>query len=160
MKFAFMLCDEDSTGSITHHELVLILRANHMAKTEAEVTRKAETIIAQCDKRNDGTITFDEFVVVSRKFPNILFPRQSMIWIFDLLYNIIICVHSLDVKIVIIMNIWLTYNKRCNKTCFLLQLRLDAIWYRLSALLILSYLPRGNSHTSLSKPQQPTRRPH
>jgi serine/threonine-protein phosphatase 2B regulatory subunit len=50
-----------------------------MAKTEAEVTRKAETIIAQCDKRNDGTITFDEFVVVSRKFPNILFPRQSMI---------------------------------------------------------------------------------
>lgn len=76
MKFAFMLCDEDSTGSITHQELVLILRANHMAKTEAEVTRKAETIIAQCDKRNDGTITFDEFVVVSRKFPNILFPQQ------------------------------------------------------------------------------------
>eukprot|EP00984_Skeletonema_dohrnii_P000895 scaffold289_cov120-Skeletonema_dohrnii-CCMP3373.AAC.2 len=78
MKFAFMLCDEDSTGSITHHELVLILRANHCAKTEAEVTRKAETIIAQCDKRNDGngTITFDEFVVVSRKFPNILFPQQ------------------------------------------------------------------------------------
>ena len=76
MKFAFMLCDEDSTGSITHQELVLILRANHCAKTEAEVTRKAETIIAQCDKRNDGTITFDEFVVVSRKFPNILFPQQ------------------------------------------------------------------------------------
>ena len=71
-----MLCDEDGTGSITHQELVLILRANHMAKSEAEVTRKAETIIAQCDKCNDGTITFDEFVVVSRKFPNILFPQQ------------------------------------------------------------------------------------
>ena len=76
MKFAFMLCDEDNTGSITHHELFLILRANHMAKTEAEVTRKAETIISQCDKKSDGTITFDEFVVVSRKFPNILFPHQ------------------------------------------------------------------------------------
>ena len=70
MKFAFLLYDEDSTGSISHRELVKILRANHMAKTEAEVSRKAETIIAQCDKRNDGIITFDEFVVVSKKFPN------------------------------------------------------------------------------------------
>ena len=70
MKFAFMLYDEESTGSITHRELVKILRANHMAKMEAEVSRKAETIIAQCDKRNDGIITFDEFVVVSKKFPN------------------------------------------------------------------------------------------
>ena len=74
MKFAFMLHDEESTGSITHRELVKILRSNHLAKTEAEVQRKAETIIAQCDKRNDGIITFDEFVVVSKKFPNILFP--------------------------------------------------------------------------------------
>lgn len=78
MKFAFMLYDEESTGSITHRELVKILRANHMAKTEAEVSRKAETIIAQCDKRNDGIITFDEFVVVSKKFPNILFPAQQI----------------------------------------------------------------------------------
>ncbi|KAL3781442.1 hypothetical protein ACHAW5_001519 [Stephanodiscus triporus] len=72
MKFAFMLYDEENTGSITHRELVKILRANHMAKSEAEVSRKAETIIAQCDKRNDSSITFDEFVVVSKKFPNIL----------------------------------------------------------------------------------------
>lgn len=78
MKFAFMLYDEDSNGSITHHELVKILRSNHMAKTEAEVSRKAETIMAQCDKRNDGVITFDEFVVVSKKFPNILFPAQQI----------------------------------------------------------------------------------
>ncbi|KAL3796651.1 hypothetical protein HJC23_009951 [Cyclotella cryptica] len=77
MKFAFMLYDDDSTGSITHTELVKILRANHLAQTEAEVTRKAETIIAQCDKRNDGTISFDEFVVVSKKFPNILFPAHQ-----------------------------------------------------------------------------------
>jgi len=77
MKFAFMLYDEESTGSITHRELVKILRANHMAKAEAEVSRKAETIIAQCDKRSDGIVTFDEFVVVSKKFPNILFPSQQ-----------------------------------------------------------------------------------
>jgi serine/threonine-protein phosphatase 2B regulatory subunit len=77
MKFAFMLYDESSTGSITHTELVKILRANHLARTEAEVSRKAETIIAQCDKRNDGTISFDEFAVVAKKFPNILFPAHQ-----------------------------------------------------------------------------------
>ena len=77
MKFAFMMFDKEGTGSITHRELVKILRANHMAKTEAEVSRKAETIIAQCGKRNDGIIFFDEFVVVSKKFPNILFPAQQ-----------------------------------------------------------------------------------
>ena len=77
MKFAFMLHDEDNTGSITHKELVKILRANHLAQTEAEVSRKAETIIAQCDKRNDGTISYDEFVVVAKKFPNILFPAHQ-----------------------------------------------------------------------------------
>lgn len=77
MKFAFMLYDEDGSGSITHTELVKILRANHLAQTEAEVCRKAETIIAQCDKRNDGTISFDEFVVVAKKFPNILFPNHQ-----------------------------------------------------------------------------------
>ena len=78
MKFAFMLYDEECTGSITHHDLIKILRANHMAKTEAEVSRKAETIIAQSNKNNDGVITFDEFVVVSKKFPNILFPAQQI----------------------------------------------------------------------------------
>ena len=77
MKFAFMMYDEESTGSITHRELVKILRANHMARSEGEVARKAETILAQCDKRNDGSITFEEFVVVSTKFPNILFPAQN-----------------------------------------------------------------------------------
>jgi serine/threonine-protein phosphatase 2B regulatory subunit len=77
MKFAFMLHDEGSTGSITHTELVKILRANHLAQTEGEVSRKAETIIAQCNKRNDGTISFDEFVVVAKKFPNILFPTHQ-----------------------------------------------------------------------------------
>lgn len=76
MKFAFQLHDEENTGSITHRELVKILASNHMAKTEAEVARKAETIIAQCDKRNDGIITYDEFVIFSRKFPNILFPGR------------------------------------------------------------------------------------
>ena len=43
-----------------------------MASNDIEVARKADTIMAQADKDGDGVISFDEFVVVSKKFPNIL----------------------------------------------------------------------------------------
>lgn len=81
LKFSFMVYDEEGNGVITKEELIQILKANHMAKVEGEVTRKAETIMAQADKKGDGVITYDEFVIVSKKFPNILFPaqRQSMV---------------------------------------------------------------------------------
>lgn len=48
-----------------------------MAKTDAEVYRKAETIMSQADKNGDGVMSFDEFAAVSKKFPNILFPSYS-----------------------------------------------------------------------------------
>jgi serine/threonine-protein phosphatase 2B regulatory subunit len=74
LKFAFMVFDEDQNGVITKQELVKILKANHMATTEKEVLRKAETIMKQADKDGDGVIAFEEFVTISKKFPNILFP--------------------------------------------------------------------------------------
>lgn len=78
LKFAFMVFDEDGNGVITKQELMKILKANHMATNEAEVARKADTIMAQGDKDGDGVISFDEFVVVSKKFPNILFPAYTL----------------------------------------------------------------------------------
>ena len=72
LKFAFMAFDEEGNGVITKAELLKILKANHMASHDAEVLRKADTIMAQADKDGDGVITFDEFVIVSKKFPNIL----------------------------------------------------------------------------------------
>lgn len=72
LKFAFMSFDDDGNGVITKAELMKILKANHMASHDAEVARKADTIMAQADKDGDGVITFDEFVIVSKKFPNIL----------------------------------------------------------------------------------------
>merc|ERR1719188_716716 len=78
LKFAFMVFDEDGNGVITKQELLKILKANHMASSDKEVIRKAETIMMQADKDGDGVISFDEFVVVSRKFPNILFPAYSL----------------------------------------------------------------------------------
>ena len=77
LKFAFMIFDEEGNGVITKGELTKILKANHMASTEAEVARKADTIMAQADKDGDGVVTFEEFVIVSKKFPNILFPAHA-----------------------------------------------------------------------------------
>lgn len=77
LKFAFMAFDEDGNGVITKAELLKILKSNHMASHDAEVARKADTIMAQADKDGDGVITFDEFVIVSKKFPNILFPAYN-----------------------------------------------------------------------------------
>jgi hypothetical protein len=67
-----MAFDGEGNGVITKAELLKILKANHMASSDAEVARKADTIMSQADKDGDGVITFDEFVVVSKKFPNIL----------------------------------------------------------------------------------------
>ncbi len=73
MKFAFEAFDEAGNGVITKEELVRILKANHMASTDKEVVKKAETILAQADSDGDGVVSFDEFVVVAKRFPNILF---------------------------------------------------------------------------------------
>merc|ERR1712166_1526969 len=78
LKFAFMVFDEDQNGVITKQELVKILKANHMATTEKEVLRKAETIMKQADKDGGGVIAFEEFVTISKKFPNILFPAYTL----------------------------------------------------------------------------------
>jgi serine/threonine-protein phosphatase 2B regulatory subunit len=77
LKFAFMAFDGEGNGVITKAELLKILKANHMASSDAEVARKADTIMSQADKDGDGVITFDEFVVVSKKFPNILVRTPS-----------------------------------------------------------------------------------
>ncbi|KDO27663.1 hypothetical protein SPRG_20359 [Saprolegnia parasitica CBS 223.65] len=78
LKFAFMIFDEDGNGVLTKHELMRILKANHMASNESEVARKADTIMSQGDKDGDGVISFDEFALVSKKFPNILFPAYTL----------------------------------------------------------------------------------
>merc|ERR1712118_2688 len=78
LKFAFMVFDEDGNGVITKQELIKILKANHMASSDKEVMRKAETIMAQADKDGDGVVSFDEFVIVSKKFQ--IFCSRRTVW--------------------------------------------------------------------------------
>mmetsp|Transcript_38486 Transcript_38486/g.86385 ORF Transcript_38486/g.86385 Transcript_38486/m.86385 type:complete len:112 (+) Transcript_38486:3-338(+) len=74
VRFIFEVFDEDRSGFLSLAELVAVLKANHLQSQPDAVRRKAETIMKQTDKDGSGTLTLDEFLVVSKKFPNILFP--------------------------------------------------------------------------------------
>ena len=65
--------DELKTGYISHKEVEEILRGNHMIGI-LSVQRKADTVMRQAATQGAGSITMNEFVVVSKKFPNILLP--------------------------------------------------------------------------------------
>jgi Ca2+-binding EF-hand superfamily protein len=73
VKFCFDVFDDDHNGFITEDELVNILKANHMT-TEAQVKKKAQTILKQADDNGDGKMSLEEFHVIAKKFPNLLFP--------------------------------------------------------------------------------------
>lgn len=73
---SFKIFDEDHNGFLTEEELIQMLKSNHMT-TEANVLKKAKTIMKQADVDGDGHITLEQFVVISEKFPNILFPPNG-----------------------------------------------------------------------------------
>ena len=73
LKFAFMIFDEDGNGVITKDELTRILQAQHCSKGD-DVAAMADIIMKAADKDGDHCCSFDEFALVSRKFPSILFP--------------------------------------------------------------------------------------
>ena len=39
--------------------------------------RKSDTRLSKADKDGDVVVSYDEFVAVSKKFPNILFPAYQ-----------------------------------------------------------------------------------
>lgn len=83
IKFSFEMFDELKTGFISIPEIERILSGNHILSI-ASIKRKAETIMKQANARRDnGTtaaaINMKEFVVVSKKFPNILLPAVGFI---------------------------------------------------------------------------------
>jgi len=73
--FMFKIFDTDHNGFLTEDELINILAASHMT-TEQAVLKKAKTIMKQADKDGNNKISLEEFEVISKKFPNILFPNS------------------------------------------------------------------------------------
>merc|ERR1711934_577103 len=76
IQFSFIMFDELKTGYISHKEVEEILRGNHMIGI-LSVQRKADTVMRQASATAAGSITMNEFVVVSKKFPNILLPALN-----------------------------------------------------------------------------------
>jgi serine/threonine-protein phosphatase 2B regulatory subunit len=61
-------------GVLPFPALVFICWGLSTQASEAAVIKKAKTIMKQADKDGDNEINFEEFQVISKKFPNILFP--------------------------------------------------------------------------------------
>ena len=78
IRFSFDMYDEMKTGYISQVEVEEILKGNHMLSV-ASVRRKADTIMKQAVSNQKGAITMNEFVVVSKKFPNILLPAVGFV---------------------------------------------------------------------------------
>lgn len=78
IRFSFEMYDELKTGFIAQAEVEEILKGNHMLSA-ASVRRKADTIMKQANANTKGSITINEFVVVSKKFPNILLPAVGFV---------------------------------------------------------------------------------
>jgi len=76
MRFSFQMFDELKSGFITQKEVEEILRGNHMLGLQS-VQRKADTVMKQASANNAGAITVGEFIICSKKFPNILLPNVT-----------------------------------------------------------------------------------
>ena len=77
VKFAFQVFDLDGSGTIDADELKKIVKATNMASTK-QLDRKTEWLMKQCDTDGDGNISYEEFVNLAKKFPNIVFPAYSL----------------------------------------------------------------------------------
>ncbi|KAJ0396085.1 hypothetical protein ATCC90586_003497 [Pythium insidiosum] len=77
VKFCFDIFDDDHNGFITEDELINILKANHMTSDASQVRKKAETIMRQADDNGDGKMSLEEFAIIAKKFPNLLFPSYD-----------------------------------------------------------------------------------
>lgn len=71
--FSFTMFDDQLTGYISKRDIIEILRGNHMVALTS-VLRKADTIMKQAAVTPGGLMTLNEFIVISKKFPNILIP--------------------------------------------------------------------------------------
>ncbi|GBG31815.1 Calmodulin-1 [Hondaea fermentalgiana] len=74
--FCFLMYDEDGNGSLDRTEITEILKANHLVSDPKAVRRKVDTVMQQADRDGSGTVDIDEFLILAKKFPNLLFAVQ------------------------------------------------------------------------------------
>jgi len=75
--FAFQVFDLDCSGAINASGLKKIVKATNMASAK-QLDRKMHWLMKQCDADGVGNISYEEFVNLAKKFPNIVFPACSL----------------------------------------------------------------------------------
>lgn len=78
IRFTFDVFDINKDGFINKEELTLALKSNHLSSSTKEVVRKVETMLAQAVGGSDGMMSFEEFVRICGKFPNLIHPSYGM----------------------------------------------------------------------------------
>lgn len=76
LPLTFQMYDEDKTGYISIKEVRLMLQGNHMLSL-ASVEKKAQTMMRQAVANESNAITVKEFLIVTKKFPNIIIPNLN-----------------------------------------------------------------------------------
>lgn len=76
LPLTFQMYDEDKTGYISIKEIRLMLQGNHMISL-ASIEKKAQTMMRQAVANESNAITLKEFLVVTKKFPNIIIPNLN-----------------------------------------------------------------------------------
>ncbi len=75
LKFAFALFDKEDSRMITYKELLKILQANYFATSTDEVEAKAKLIMQETNNLDDA-ITFEDFLLLGRKFSALFYPTN------------------------------------------------------------------------------------
>jgi len=65
IKFAFTIFDVNGDNTIDKGELIQILKANHMAGSDKEVEKKADTILRHADSNNDNVVSWGKLALNS-----------------------------------------------------------------------------------------------
>ena len=75
-----MVFDDEGNGVITRAELLKMLKANHMAMNDSEVSRKADTIMVTSRHLSLYDIFYPEYISTSQSFMFFTSTSQSFIF--------------------------------------------------------------------------------
>ena len=72
--FSYNLFDEEDIRVIPIDELKLILQANYFAEKPNEMDKKAEIIMRQAISSAPGSINYDDYIDLGKKFSAMFYP--------------------------------------------------------------------------------------
>mmetsp|Transcript_1536 Transcript_1536/g.2338 ORF Transcript_1536/g.2338 Transcript_1536/m.2338 type:complete len:297 (+) Transcript_1536:17-907(+) len=75
-KFVFTVYDPDKHGFLSSAKVLQILKASHFCP-ESQVFPKAKWIMGHTDAHGTDRVSYEEFVTLATKFPNLLFPSYN-----------------------------------------------------------------------------------